>query len=113
MSQAQQIKVSDKAEALVERIQENKVIGRKEISIKVYHIGSSTPSRSDIKKAISNFIGAKEELIVVRKINTGYGAGISDAVIHVYGQKDTLEKFEPAYLLNRGLKTKAQGESSG
>ncbi|ABP96360.1 MULTISPECIES: 30S ribosomal protein S24e [Metallosphaera] len=113
MSQAQQIKVSDKAEALVENLKENKVIGRKEIKIKVYHIGSPTPSRADIRKAISSFIGAKEDLVVIRKINTGYGAGISEATIHVYSEKDVLSKFEPAHLVNRGNKAKTQGEASG
>ncbi|AEB94195.1 MAG: 30S ribosomal protein S24e [Metallosphaera sp.] len=114
MSQSQQIKVSEKAEALVESIADNKVIGRREIRLKIYHIGSPTPSRADLKNAISNFMGARDELVVVREINTGYGAGISEARVHVYESKETLEEFEPSHLINRGTKANVQkGDSNG
>ncbi|QKQ99787.1 30S ribosomal protein S24e [Metallosphaera tengchongensis] len=111
MSQAQQIKVSEKAEALLDNVAENKVIGRKEVKIKIYHIGSGTPSRVDVKKAISNFLGSKEDLVVVRKIFTSYGAGISEAVLHVYSDKETMERFEPIHLIKRGTKAEGAGEA--
>ncbi len=113
MSQAQQIKISDKVQGVIEKDFDNKVIGRRELTLKLYHIGTGTPSRNDIRKAVSEFLNSKEELVVIRKIFTNYGAGISTAKVHVYSNKEALEKYEPKYLLTRGTSTKKEGEQSG
>jgi len=113
MSQAQQIKISDKIQGVIEKEFDNKVIGRRELTLKLYHIGTGTPSRNEIKKAISELLNTKEDLIVVRKVFTSYGAGISTARVHVYTNKETLEKYEPKHLLTRGTSTKKEGEQGG
>lgn len=109
MSQAQQIKISDKVQGVIEKDVENKVIGRRELTIKLFHIGTGTPSRNDVKKALSELLKVNEDLIVIRKIFTNYGAGISTTKIHVYHNKETLEKYEPKHLLTRGTGTKKEG----
>ncbi|MCI2415284.1 MAG: 30S ribosomal protein S24e [Candidatus Aramenus sp.] len=113
MSQTQQIKVSDKVQGVVERDTFNKVIERREIAIKLFHIGVGTPSREELRKAIAQFLGKPEELVVVRKIFTKYGAGISEARVHIYDKKENLEKYEPKHLLERGTGKKQGGEQSG
>jgi SSU ribosomal protein S24E len=113
MSQTHQIKVSDKAQGIIERQIDNNVTGRKEITLKIFHIGSPTPSREELKKALASYLGQKEDLLVIRKITTGYGAGISQARIHVYTDPKNLEKYEPKHLLVRGTKQNKGGESNG
>ena len=111
MSQQLKIKVSDKAEGVIEKDVENKVLNRREITIKIYHIGSGTPSRKEIISAISAVLGAKEDLIVIKRVDTVYGAGISIVRANVYKNKEDLEKVEPKHLIGRdtGQKVKKGG----
>ncbi|ARM75789.1 30S ribosomal protein S24e [Acidianus manzaensis] len=113
MSQAQQVKISDKVQGVIERDISNKVVGRRELTIKLFHIGAGTPSREEIKNAISSLLNSQKDLIVVRKISTSYGSGTSIARIHVYDKKEIMEKFEPKHLLNRGTSAKKEGGESG
>ncbi|AWR97148.1 30S ribosomal protein S24e [Acidianus sulfidivorans JP7] len=113
MSQAQQIKISDKVQGIIEKDVNNKVVGRRELSIKLFHIGAGTPSREDIRNAISSLLNSPKDLIVVRKISTSYGSGTSIARVHIYDKKEIMEKFEPEYLLKRGTSAKKEGEESG
>lgn len=113
MSQAQQIKVSDKVQGVIEKDIQNKVIGRREIIIKLFHIGTGTPSRKDIRTSLASLLNVPADLIVIRKISTSYGAGISIVRAHVYDRKEILEKFEPQYLLDRDAGVKKQGGQGG
>lgn len=113
MSKAQQIKISDKIQGVIEKDTQNKVVGRRELVIKLFHIGTGTPSRKDIKNSIASLLNISDELVVVRKISTNYGSGMSLARIHIYDKKEVIERFEPQYLLNRDSGTKKEGEQSG
>ncbi|QGA54775.1 30S ribosomal protein S24e [Sulfolobus sp. E5-1-F] len=115
MESQAKVKISDKAEGIIERDIQNAVVGRREISLKVYHMGSGTPSRKDIIKAIVQAFGSQENLVVVRKISTSYGAGISNVKLHIYKSREILEKIEPKYLLDRdaGTKQKKGGSKGG
>ncbi|WP_338600890.1 30S ribosomal protein S24e [Sulfolobus tengchongensis] len=115
MSSQTKVKISDKAEGVVERDVQNNVIGRREITLKVYHMGSGTPSRKDIIKAIVQTFGVQDNVVVVKKVSTNYGAGISNVKLHIYNSRDILEKIEPKYLLDRdaGTKEKKGGSKGG
>jgi small subunit ribosomal protein S24e len=108
------IKLENNVEGVVEKLIENNVIGRKEVQVKLFHIGIGTPSRKTIKAEIAKVFSVPENLVVIRKINTSYGAGISIAKIHIYNNKEILQKFEPSYLVQRdtGNKQKKGGETS-
>ena len=114
MSETQQtkIKVSEKAEGIVERDTKNDIAGRREIYIKVFHIGNGTISRKEIRKAIASTFGVSEDLIVIKKIHTVYGAGISYVRANIYNDMKTLQQFEPQYLIGRdtGQKVKKGGK---
>ncbi|EZQ03132.1 MULTISPECIES: 30S ribosomal protein S24e [Acidianus] len=109
MSQAQQIKVSEKVQGIIEKSVDNKVINRKELHLKLFHIGVSTPSRKDLQKTIASLLRYPEEQVVIKEIRTSYGSGISDALVVAYSEKEIAEKFEPKYLLKRGNKAKKEG----
>lgn len=114
MSETQQlkIKISDKAEGVVEKDIKNPVVNRRELYIKVFHIGSGTISRKETRQAIANSLGVSEDLVVIKKIFTNYGAGISYVRANVYSDKKTLEEYEPQYLIGRdtGQKIKKGGK---
>jgi len=113
MSQQIRFKVNDKVEGIVEKIVENNVIGRKEVFVKLFHIGTGTPSRKEVKKTVASALSVAEDLIVIRKIFTNYGAGISNVRLHVYNNKEVLAKFEPKYLIDRDQGTKQKKGGGG
>ena len=112
---SQTIKIAENYEAVVQQQRFNPVIGRKEIVLKVFHIGVGTPSRKAIIDAISSTLGVDKNLVVIRRIDTTYGAGISIVKLHVYNDRKTLEEFEPKYLIGRdtGQKVKKGGGGKG
>ena len=116
MSETQQIKIkiSEKAEGILERDIKNDVIGRREIYIKVFHIGSGTVSRKEVRKAIASTLNVPEDLIVIKKIHTVYGAGISYVRANIYNDAKVLQQFEPQYLIGRdtGQKIKKGGKGA-
>jgi ribosomal protein S24E len=72
----------------------SKLIDRVEVLIEYQHIGKPTPSTNEIKKEISNELKAKEELVIVKDINTKFGEGNSLIRVHVYDNLEELKKLE-------------------
>ena len=112
---SQTIKLADNYEAVVEQQRNNPVIGRRELVLKVYHIGVGTPSRKAIIEGVASALGVDKNLVVIRRVDTSYGAGISVVVAHVYNDRKTLEVFEPKHLMGRdtGQKLKKGGGKGG
>lgn len=57
MAQQLKIKVSEKAEGVVEKDIQNNVFNRRELTLKIFHIGTGTPSRKEIVSALSAVYG--------------------------------------------------------
>jgi small subunit ribosomal protein S24e len=108
---SQTVKLSDKLSGVVESVKDNSVIGRKEVVIKVFHIGVGTPSRKELVEGITNAFGTSNELVLIRRVDTVYGAGISRVIAEIYKDKETMRKFAPAHLIGRdtGQKVKKGG----
>ncbi|MFP3202109.1 MAG: 30S ribosomal protein S24e [Sulfolobus sp.] len=112
MSQQLKVKVSDKVEGVIEREVVNNVLKRREVYVKLYHIGVGTPSRKEVIKALASLYNTGEDLIVIKKTSTIYGAGISYVRANIYENKEILQKIEPQYLIGRdtGQKVKKGGK---
>jgi len=108
---SQTVKLSDKLSGVVESVKNNQVIGRKEVVIKVFHIGVGTPSRKELVEGITNAFGTSKELVLIRRVDTVYGAGISKVIAEIYNDKETMRMFAPAHLIGRdtGQKVKKGG----
>lgn len=76
---------------------ENKLLGRKELTCKVKGI----PTRKELVKKIAALKNSKEELIIVRKINHGFGEEYSLVNSRVYNDIESLKRVEPEYILKR------------
>lgn len=80
---------------------ENKVIGRKEIFLKVFHEKRGTPSYVDIRKMFSNIYKVSNEYFVVKSIYTKYGEQTSIVTIYLYENPERLLKIEPEHILRK------------
>ncbi|BBD74019.1 30S ribosomal protein S24e [Sulfodiicoccus acidiphilus] len=107
------VRISDKVEGVVELEMDNKVIGRKELVVTLFHIGASTPSRKEIIDGLSKVLNAKTDRIVVRRIDTSYGAGVSKVRVNMYEDGQKLKLYEYKHVLDRdaGTKQKKGGKS--
>ncbi|MBU0532075.1 hypothetical protein KKB44_01130 [Candidatus Micrarchaeota archaeon] len=79
---------------------DNKVLERKEIEAEISFDGA-TPSRNDLKDAISKKVAADVDLTVLREVHSTFGKKTVKVLAHVYSNKETMVGTEPAHLLKR------------
>ncbi len=84
---------------------ENLILNRIEIAAEINHEGKPTPTRAEIRKQLAAELGADENLLVIKKIETGFGTSSKcDAIL--YKSREELEKTEAKYILKREEKSK-------
>ena len=79
---------------------DNAVLERKEIEAEVSFDGA-TPSRNDIRKAISSKVGINPDLMVLREISSSFGKQSVKVIAHAYSKKEQMLKTEPEYMIKR------------
>ncbi|MEM1930949.1 MAG: 30S ribosomal protein S24e [Sulfolobales archaeon] len=79
----------------------NGLVRRLEVEAVVSHQGLPTPSRKSLVEALSRIYSRSPELVVIRKIESEYGIGLSRVYAHVYDSLDRLKSFEPGHILKR------------
>jgi len=100
MSKAKTIDIAGFTGEIIEE-KYNPLIKRREVVVKITHIGKSTPSRAAIKHSLAKYYNVSIEQVIVREINTEYGIGLSKAIVHVYDSVERAKMFEPEYILKR------------
>ncbi len=90
---------------------ENKSLGRKEVEFAGEGSGK-TPSRKELLEKLSGRLVAKQELIVIKRIDNPYGSHRFLGTAHVYASKEILGRIEPGYLLKRGIAEEKKGEKA-
>ena len=88
---------------------ENKLMERKELVFEE-ESEKATPSREELRKKLAASTGAKEELIVVQKINQKFGEKRSVCTANIYSTKEALEKNELKHVKNKNFPKKAEKE---
>lgn len=81
----------------------NPLLQRKEIKAIVYHVGSPTPQRLQIRSELAKMLGVDEELVYVIHVRSKYGIGLSMVDAHVYSDKKMAELVEPLYVKLRNM----------
>ena len=81
----------------------NAILSRDEILADIFFEGR-TPSRIQVHKEIAKKIGAAEDTVIVKNIQSLFGEQKAKATIYKYDTKEALEKLEPAYLMKRQTK---------
>lgn len=79
---------------------DNKALERKEIQAEITFDGP-TPTRAELRQAISVKMGADPDLLVLREVNGTYGRKAVTVLAHAYSSKETLMSTEPEYIRKR------------
>ncbi len=79
----------------------NPLLRRTEVKARVSHLGSATPTRSEVRRQLAARLNADLERTVVLKILTPFGVSESNVEAHVYDDKETMLKTEKPYILVR------------
>jgi ribosomal protein S24E len=80
---------------------ENKPLARKEISFKVEHMGTTTPSRADVKSKIVAQYDADSSTVVIANLDTHFGIGITKGSARIYSDPEQMKRIEHEYLIKR------------
>jgi len=88
-----------KIEILKEK--ENKPLARKEIEFRVDHTGTTTPSRADIRAKIMAQFNADAAAVVIKKLDTKYGIGMTEGTARIYSTPEQMNKIELAHIKKR------------
>ena len=84
---------------LLSRI-ENNVINRIEYCFLI-SFDSSTPSRSEMRENLKTKVGSDPSMFVIYKVEPLSGRKAVKVNVHVYKDKETLERVESHYILKR------------
>ncbi|MBY9005725.1 MAG: 30S ribosomal protein S24e [Candidatus Lokiarchaeota archaeon] len=88
----------------------NPLINRTEITFRIDHFSKSTPNRLEVKKKISEMKNSKEELTIIKKISSHFGASYSVGKVYVYNDVKDLKHFEPFHIRVRNLPKEKRNE---
>ncbi len=84
-------------------IRDNRLLGRREVVVDIWHLGASTPTRLEIREWVSSALGVPMDVVYVRRVYTEYGVGHSLAEVHVYDTPETANAVEPLYVRIRNM----------
>lgn len=80
---------------------DNKLLKRKELIGKVPLGSSPIPSRVQVKKDLAKKLSVDESLIVIKKIDAGYGALDVKIEANIYEDVSLIPKIETGYIVKR------------
>ena len=96
-----------KIEILNER--ENKPLARKEVDFRVDHAGAVTPSRADIRAKIVAQFDADSSAVIIKTLDTKFGAGITEGTARIYSDLDQMKRIELDHIVKRHESKKEEG----
>jgi len=88
-----------KIEILNER--ENKPLARKEVDFRVDHVGAGTPSRADIRAKIVAQFDADSSAVIIKILDTKFGAGITEGTARIYSDPEQMKRIELDHIVKR------------
>ncbi|MEF8835610.1 MAG: 30S ribosomal protein S24e [Candidatus Thermoplasmatota archaeon] len=94
--------VDKMVEVEIEHEEENELMNRREMRLKVDHDGEATPTRASVTDEVANIANAKKGNIVIAKIDTEFGKEESVVEVRVYDDEESLKKYEREYFKERG-----------
>ncbi len=83
------------------RQRENKVLNRREIDFRIDHVGGTTPSRADIRAKLAAQLDSDLSAVVIRRIKSRYGIGITEGIARIYPDSEHARSIEIGYVLKR------------
>lgn len=72
----------------------NPLLKRSEVMLRADHSGNPTPSRYELLDTISSTLKTQKEKIIIERIITKPGAGISEIKVHAYEKQEEIPKHK-------------------
>lgn len=85
----------------IENEKENKLLNRRELTLKVYHNGEATPERTTVRKKVADLTGFSNEKVIIEKVDSEFGKDESTVVAKVYDNADDAKTYERKHILER------------
>lgn len=79
---------------------ENVLLSRKEVSASISFDGA-TPSRKDVQKEVAKAVKAKEDMTIIKQIDTEYGSSFAKVYAHIYSDEAVMKKLERKNLVEK------------
>ncbi|MEM0285352.1 MAG: 30S ribosomal protein S24e [Sulfolobales archaeon] len=79
----------------------NGLVRRLEVEAVVSHQGLPTPSKKSLAEALGRIYSRSPDLVIIRRVESDYGVGLSRVYAHIYDSLDRLKSFEPEHILKR------------
>ncbi|WP_440059021.1 30S ribosomal protein S24e [Thermogladius sp. 4427co] len=79
----------------------NPLVKRREIVLRITHIGTGTPNRGEVRREIARLFNVNIDQVYVKKIETEYGIGVSNVKVFIYNSAERARMFEPEYIIKR------------
>ncbi|MEM2112474.1 MAG: 30S ribosomal protein S24e [Candidatus Bathyarchaeia archaeon] len=89
----------------------NELLKRIELTFRVDHAGSGTPSNVEIRKKLADMFNVDVERVYLRKNKTKTGSMTVTSEAHVYDSVEQARYVEPKYIIQRTTpKSEKKGE---
>ena len=79
---------------------ENVLLSRKEVSASINFDGA-TPSRKDVQKEVAAAMKAKENMTLIKQIDTDYGSSFAKVSAFIYTDEAVMKKLERKNLVEK------------
>lgn len=86
---------------------ENTLLSRVEVT-GTFTFEGAMPKRADMIKDVAQATKAKEDMVVVRKMESTYGGSKGTFLAHIYNDAETLKKIEREYMQKRNAAPAAE-----
>lgn len=92
---------------------ENVLLSRKEFVASINFDGT-TPSRKEVQKELAKATKSKENMTIIKKIDTEYGSSFAKVTAFVYSNEVVMQKLERKNLIEKhlGHEPKAKEETN-
>ena len=95
------IDIGDGVSVEIVKEKDNRLIGRRELSVFIHHVGKGTPAIPVLRTKLSQKLDVNIGCIYIRKLQTEYGIGRSLGIVHIYDSPNKARSFEPEYIIDR------------
>ncbi len=89
-------------EVEIEHEEENELMNRREMTLRVDHEGEATPTRASVMDEVASMANAAKDNIVIAKIDTEFGKEESIVTARIYNDEESMRKYERDYFKERG-----------
>ncbi len=88
------------------------LLSRTEVAARIAFQGA-TPTRKEVIKALAKALGEKEDLIILRRIDTAFGSQSGKVLGYVYNDRKALETLEHESVLKKHGAGKEEKKTEG